>query len=444
MTDATEGKTGRLTGPDDVIGYFLKPNSENLMGVELEVSILAKTPDGGLRPINNAENKELQDILAHPGENGFAFAPVKTSEEAGTFTLEVKSDAVNYENIETILVDLERQMDALREVSLRKGYLLSAFAQVAGPTVDELLVSSVIDRPRAHVFMETFQSHGFKDYCRNFLLNNSTQISVSFRDPADLFRNALRLVVLTAPLSTAHDNSSGLLEGRKDPQQTGLRLREDLAKGGRGGSLTEVFTRASDTQSLARNYLDHALDTPLLALYDENGKNLAPTPPGSQITFRKLITQEAGLNSLTNFDLAFGMQWPHVKLAFIRKDGEITGARIEARACDMGPWQYASFPLIVAALCCNERLAVQTDALLKSFGFDLDDPPSLRLQPAIDAALDYRDEFGTGKRTDFLVAFGELVKDSYAAKPSLLARLRPFLDICENRRTPGLEARLAL
>ncbi len=451
MSDAAEGKTELVTGPDQILPYFLKPQPENRMGVELEISFLARTPDGGTRPINNAENKELQHILANPAAYGFSFAPVGTSEEAGTFTLEVKTGAVNFDSIETIITDLEHQLAAVKVVAAHKGYLVSSFAQVSQPDVDTLLSENVIDRPRARAFMDTFCANGLKDYCRNFLLNTSAQISVSFADPADLHRAALRLLALTAPLSTVHDNSSGTLEGKPDPKQTGLRLREGLAAGGRGGLLVDVFAAAHDTESLVRGYIEHALSRDILALYDADGKNLAPVSQDERRSFNDLIAENAGLNSFTNFDLVFGMIWPHLKLAFIKKpvtrEGkttlEITGGRLEVRACDTGPFQHVTFPLVVAALCCDKNLAAKTDALLKKYGLDLDDPRALRryLQPSVDAALDYRDEFGAGKVTDFLAEFGKLIKDAYADKPALAERLTPFLKICEDRKIPGREPR---
>lgn len=434
MTDAAEGKTGLVSTIDDVIAPFLAGNSECRAGIEVELIVLRPGPDGRPAPLTNTENKALQKALL----------PLRVSEEAGTFTLEIKTGAAGPEGFAALLSGLDRDIARFRAVCAEKSYTVCDTAQPSGIVPGP---EHVIDRPRARAFAAAFERHGLSAYSRNFFLNSSAQVSVSYRDADSLRRDAVRLALLSAPLATAHDNSAGILENREDPSQTGLRLREGLAAGGRGG-VPDFFFAAKTGEEFVRGYLTHVFNTPLIALYDQAGRVLSPVPPGTEVSFRTLAERGDGLNTQTNFDLALGMIWPHVKLGYIRDGGGVTGVRYEARVADMGPWQKDSFPLVAAGLAFDPDFAGKTDDLLARYGFCADGAAPENLSAlyrrSVDAALAYRDEYGTGRLSSFLRDFGPLAREAWRRDPALSRRLAPFLRVCESGAFPGLERRQAL
>lgn len=441
MTTASQGQTDLITDidKDGILDLFLQGNEERRVGTECEITILKRDKKQGrksdLTPITQQENERISAILAVPLDYGYDFAPVETSQEAGTFTLEVKTDAATHQNLEQILDDLDRQLTALRTVCHDLGFTALQTAQ-APLLKSEDLFDYIVERSdnRGRAFIETFNEHGLNSYYKNFFLNNAAQVSASLKDTDELHRAAVRLACLTAPLATALDNSPAQFEAQNTQIQTGLALREGLSAENRGG-LPSFFFTANDGEEFVRNYLDWVLDTPLLALYDEKATYLHAVPKGQEKSFRALIAEDHGLNHRTNFELALGMVWPHVKLAFIKnQDGEITGTRCEARAADMGDWQKDAYTLTVAKLTQDPEFARDIDWLLIRYGFDVDAPALCEApcRQAIDDAIHYRNRFGTGKMSDFLREFGDYTRLYYAERPALLQRLQPFFEICQS------------
>ena len=441
MSDAENGNITKITGADEFIALFLKGNKTCKAGIELELTFLKHDHAGRLVPIDEADNKILQDVLKEPSKYGYSFTPVLVSEEAATMTLEVKTGAANLDNFELILDDLSKQINTINQVCFDLEFLICPFAQAPHIKSSELLNHYIVSREsgRAEAFINTFELHGLQEYYTNFFLNNAIQTSVSFRDPKHLLDNIRRLTYLTAPLSNIHDNSCGFIEGNLDRKQTGLRLREGLARDGRGGTPEFYFSADSGEEFIAQ-YFNWVFNNKLLARCDHNGENMKAVEPGSELSFQELIDKKTGLNHQTNFELALGMVWPHIKLAFIRNDeNEITGVRYEARACDSGSWRNDSFPLIVAALAMNDDFANKIDSLLLEYGFDKDDGlASLPLyQDSIDASLNYEDRYGTGEVSEFSYRLGQLVDDFFSDKPALHDRLKCFIDVCNSHALPG-------
>jgi len=443
MSDAGAGNTTLIHSIDDVIAPFLQGNDDCKAGIELELTFL-KRDNAALRPINDQENKQLQAILLNPQDHGYNFAPVPMSEEAATMTLEIKTDAANLDNFEDILNDLDRQIAAVQKVCAALDIEICPYAQAPDVPMSELFNLVVSrDSDRAEAFINAFRDNGFESYYKNFFLNNAVQTSVSYKNPDHLRRNLLRLTFLTAPLSTVHDNSSGRIEGAPDPQQTGLRLREGLADGNRGGTPDFIFS-APDGEQLIRSYFQWIMDTPLLARCDENAAHLTAISPDLTHSFNEFATAKTKLNHQTNFELALGMVWPHLKLAYIKdNDGVITGTRFEARACDAGGWRNHSYPILVAALAMNEEYASAIDSLLADYGFDPQNPQDSRAlyDDSITAALNYEDRFGNAKMTNFLQDFSVITHMHFREQPALYERLKPFMRECHSSVLHGLQRR---
>lgn len=445
MTTTTQGNTHLITTYDcpEILGRFLAGNTENKIGVECELTIL-KPHNDAHKPINQTENQQLRDILARPSDYGYNFTPVETSQEAGTLTLEIKTGAVTLDNIESILIDMDRQINTFEKVCEDLDYVIPDVAQPTDLKAKELFDYTVKRKDnRAEAFIEAFRRHGYPEYYQNFFLNNALQVSISPLTAEDLWLDAARFACLTAPIAVTHDNSGGYFEGKQDPTQTGLRLREGLSKSGRGG-VPDFFFTAAGEEDFLRQYFDWVFDTPLIALCDEAGEHLHAIPKGQEKSFRQLIADDNGLNHWTNFELALGMVWPHIKLAFIKDDaGEITGTRYEVRTADMGQSQRNSLPLIAAASAMDPEFKRDIEWSLIRHGVapDRGHESMTAYKKSIDAALHYRDEFGNGKLTSYLTDLGGLVFHCHAHNPALTERLGPFLDICGGAPTRAFSLR---
>lgn len=445
MTTATQGNTKLVTTYDcpEILGRFLAGNKENKIGIECELTVL-KPVEGRLQPINQCENEDISRILANPSNYGYDFALVDTSQEAGTLTLEIKTGAATLDDIESILIELDRKIEAFRVVCGDKGYIIPDVAQPTDLKAQELFDYTVKRTDnRAEAFIEAFRRHGYPEYYQNFYLNNALQVSISPLTAEDLWLDAGRFACLTAPIAVTHDNSGGRFEGAQDLTQTGLRLREGLSKGGRGG-VPDFFFTAADEEDFLRKYFDWVFDTPLIALYDEAGEHLHAVPKGQEKTFRQLIRDNNGLNHWTNFELALGMVWPHVKLAFIKNDeGEIIGTRYEVRTADMGEAQRNSLPLVAAASAMDPEFKrdIEWTLIRHGVGPDRGQQSIAAYKKSVDAALHYRDEFGNGTLSRFLVDFGGLVYHAHAHNEELANRLKPFLDICGGAATRAFSLR---
>lgn len=432
MTNPVVGNTTRVSDWRVNAALFLPGTNDPKIGAEYEYSF---THQG--RPISNAQNLELRERCANPERYGYTFKSFDLALEAGAHMLEINTGAHSFHNIGKVIGESLENFTALQTVCADMRFEICTYAQLPNARISDI---ETIKRPRAEKLFEAFEKNNLPRYIENFKYTTGAQASVSYKNPGDLLRNVRRFSYLAPVLATAFDNSFGLLAGRPDPQQTGLRLRHGMAIGNRGG-IPDFFLTAQTGEELVEKYHQWTFGQKLIAQYNAAGTELTVPAKNEQRSFFEHIAKNDGLNTKTNEEFAATFVWPHIKLAYIKNNAqEIIGTRFEVRLTDNGPWQKNALPLVVAAVAMDEQCGKEVDKLLRRYGFDVDQPtPDSRqkVEAAIQSAINYGDEFGTGSRSGFTRQFGQLVEQAYKRHPdtNLSKDLQPFLDVCDSGRT---------
>jgi hypothetical protein len=196
------------------------------------------------------------------------------------------------------------------------------------------------------------------------------------------------------------DNSAGFSQGKVLRGHSGMTLRHNGLREGRGGVPPYVLTARSGEEYIAA-HINHVMNNPLYVYYDAEGK-IVRVPAGEWTSFNAL--KDKGLNTATNYFFAQTVLWPDVKIAALRNSaGEVFGHRYEARMFGVGLHQHQTALLIVGALAKDDVLAQTVDGLLAAFGFDPENPEAARelLDQAYHAARNHDGQFfdipyGTG------------------------------------------------
>jgi hypothetical protein len=441
MSDTNIGNSYHITANDlETLKLFFKRGTNApKSGAEIEVSLLDSAT---MAPITAAQNQNIRQRLAAPQDYGYDFAAIETSEEAASLTLEIKTSAYAPKDNAALGNDIDIQLRALALVCDDLNIYICPLAQPPHIT-QKLLEDQIIAREsgRAEAFIGAFKKNGYDAYIKNFFLNNAVQVSVSYKDTNALYNTVRRLAALTAPLALLFNNCSGTLEGiAQKPAPSGLVLRDGLRIGSpktsRGG-LPAFFFHAANGDDFIDRYFDWALSRPLLARYDQNGENMGIAPEDHPPSFSQLSKNNNGFAHGSNFELAFGMVWPHLKLAFIRNDSQnITGGRLEVRALDTGPWQTHLAAPLIAALAHNDAAITAIDALLLEYGFDPANPKQFErlTQDSIAAALSAQNNFGLKTMTGFCRAFVEAIAPFIAGETKAQkSAQQSFLDNAHKR-----------
>jgi hypothetical protein len=188
------------------------------------------------------------------------------------------------------------------------------------------------------------------------------------------------------------------------------------------------------------------MNNPLFVYYDQEGK-LQRLPSGTWTSFNQL--RDKGLNTVTNYFFAESILWPDVKVAALKNDkGEVYNHRFEARMLGVGMHQHQTALLIVAGLAFRPDFELATDLLLKSYGFDKNDPDQSKiyLDQAYKDAREHNGRFmnipfGTGNMRDFATQFADILERTYMAE-SFDDELEPILSICRTGCTDAKVNRL--
>ena len=345
-------------------------------------------------------------------------------------TLELATCAVRPDALPDLLDDMADKTARLTAAAAGHGLKRSYFQELPACTAAQLLTQIVdVERYRAFFAPPRADMTGIAAY---FAVCKSSQVSVSYADPAALLADIRRLYLLAPFLFLATDNGAPFVEGQPATGHTGMRYRTAL--GPRGGVPPYIFT-APDGPALIRAHIDHVWRNPLFVYYESDGR-LTRVPSGRWESFAGLSGR--GLGTASNYFLAQSVLWPDVKIAALKDaGGAVTGHRYEARMFGVGPWQPAAAALIVAALAFRGDVAAEVDALLAAQGVTGDTLPA-----AYAAARDHNGAFfavpyGERPMAAFALAFAAIMERAYVGHPCA-PDLAPFLEVCRSARPDAL------
>lgn len=430
MSDVNAGDLRTINGPDDVFSLYLGVGDQVKAGVEVELAFFDRSTQ---KPISVAQNTLLKD-MAHDALG----AGVWVHNEPTSETVEVSSIAAPLNSLRSVMDDLRKKMAVVLEVAEQIGVKRSYFQELPEQSADELL-SRIVNVERYHAFFKPYRSdmRGFAEY---FSVSKSNQVSVSYSTPDHLLDNVRRLYLLAPFLFLLTDNSAGFSQGKVLRGHSGMTLRHNGLKEGRGGVPPYVLTARSGEEYIAA-HIDHVMKNPLYVYYDAQGK-IVRVPAGEWTSFNAL--KERGLNTATNYFFAQTVLWPDVKIAALRdSEGAVFGHRYEARMFGVGLHQHQTALLIVGALAGDAFLAQKVDGLLAAFGFDFDKPEAAQelLDKAYDAARNHDGKFfdvpyGTGTIREFAKQFADIIEPALDAM-GFEEEMIPLLTISRSGCTDG-------
>jgi hypothetical protein len=416
VSEVNAADTRPIRAPEDVWALYQGAGAgASRVGAEVELAFFA--PDSPTQCFMTAHQNAA--VLA-------TLAADWAHQEPTAETLELATRAVRPDALPDLLDDMADKTARLTAAAAAHGLKRSYFQELPACTAVQLL-GQIVDVERYRAFFQPPRADmaGIAAY---FAVCKSSQVSVSYADPAALLADVRRLYLLAPFLFLATDNGAPFVEGQPATGHTGMRYRAAL--GPRGGVPPYIFT-APDGPALIRAHIDHVWRNPLFVYYEPDGR-LTRVPSGRWESFANLSAR--GLGTASNYFLAQSVLWPDVKIAALKDaGGAVTGHRYEARMFGVGPWQPAAAALIVAALAFQPDAAAQVDALLAAQGVT-----GATLPAAYAAARDHGGAFfavpyGDRPMADFARAFADSMERAYAGRLEGRA-LAPFLEVCRSGR----------
>ncbi len=348
--------------------------------------------------------------------------------------LEVGSIAETPDHLRRILDDSNSKITILTREAAKIGLKRAYFQHLPDQTASQLL-QHLIAIPRYQAFFGPPRADMI-DIAAYFSVCKSNQVSVSYTDTDHLLNNIRILYALAPFLFLLTDNNPPFNEGQPFTGHAGMHHRSALKE--RGGVPPYVYT-AQTGEAYIRDHIAHVMDNPLFVYYNEAG-DLVRLPSGTWTSFNALRAK--GLNTATNYFFAQSILWPDVKIAALKDtDDHVTGHRFEARMFGVGLHQHQTALLIVAALAYDPAFYEAVRVLLKTIGFDLSAPETLKtpLEAAYHSARHHNGQFldipyGSGQMRDFARSFGTLLSAASLLK-DFQTECAPLLEICETGNT---------
>lgn len=434
MSEVKAGDITPITSPDDVFDLYAGAGQHNAkLGIEVELAFF--NPDSDDLPVMSlCQNRVLKNAAAaaQPEEDWVHNEP--TSE-----LLEVASIAAPFDQIKTVMNDINDKQRILMEKAHGLGLKRSYFQELPDKTAQDLL-SRIVDVERYNVMYAPYREDMTK-CVEYFAVCKSNQVSVSPYSMDHMLENVRRLYILAPFLFLLTDNSTGYSEGRPFSGHIGMDLRYKGLTEGRGYIPPYVFT-AQNGEEFVASHINHVMNNPLFMHYDLDG-NLVRVPSGDwSVTFNSLRAQ--GLNIASNYYLAQSILWPDIKIAALKdNEGKVNGHRYEARMFGVGLHQHQTASIITGALAFDQSFALAVDSLLARYGFDVQDLTECEknVHKAYSAARSHNGAFfgiayGTGKMLDFARNFADLV-EGMADAHDLYEDVQPLLTICRSGCTDG-------
>ncbi len=433
MTDVRNDDLTRINSIDDVVPLY-RGNGENLkkqyIGFETEIYLYRKDENG--KPVA-ASSKECSDLLQKLKDRGqnpqlemasaveYASPPFRVTETA-QLNAEVKSAWQEY-----------------KAAIHAQGLIPSDGALLPFVTLDSAK-ENLVDRDRARGLVTGMGLFKAPEFLKVTLLCTSTQVSLSYKDPDDLYDLLTTGYALTGAIYGVFANHPAFIEG-KEHQRLNSNPRAAFYEAfGKDGSIPESLLNAKDGDDFIRRHAQHVFDTEMLFYYDEKQSLVWPEKP---VKFSEL--QDVGLNTRSNYDLAESFVYTDFKVCNIRDaEGRPTGKRIEVRGFDAGELGALSSIPFTHALLRDPESRDAVKGLLADYGLLPDqDGWAQRLKLArhntahhygkyLDISYGTRPDGSEGNLKEFCRDLGQILKAYVARNPAHEDVLAPVISICES------------
>lgn len=433
MSEVKADDLTEIKGADDVFHLYQGVGENRAKsGIEVEMAFFDPLSDN-LEAMSLSQNRVLKNAtMAAIPEQSFVH------NEPTSELLEVASIARPYDDVHSVLDDINVKIKVLSDKADGIGLKRSYFQELPDKTADDLL-SRIVDVERYKIMYAPYRDD-MRKCVQYFAVCKSNQVSVSAYDMDHMHQNIRRLYALAPFLFLLTDNSSAFSEGLAHAGHIGMVLRHAGLTEGRGGVPPYVFD-AQNGEAFVRSHIHHVMNNPLFMYYDRDGV-LNRVPSGDWgVTFNTLKAR--GLNIASNYYLAQSIMWPDVKVATLKDaEGVVTGHRYEARMFGVGMHQHQTAYIITSALAFDAGFAKAVDDLLARYGLDT----YQAVLDAYEASRNHNGSFfdvayGNGVMLDFARDFADLI-EPVVESAGLSEKAVPLLHICRSGCTDAKVNRL--
>lgn len=435
MTDVRSDDFTLVNSVNDVIALYRGnglPENRQYIGFETEIGVYKQGPDG--KPVG-ASTQETARLLQYIKDQGLQPQLEMAS------AVEYASPPFRVTEVPHLVQEIKQAWEDYHKAIVAQGLTANDASFFPFATL-ESAEQNLVDRDRARGLVKGMKQHKNPEFLKVTLLATSTQISLSYKDPADLYDLLATGYALQAPVFALFANYPAYIEGGKEARDYNPRAAFYDAFGQQGG-IPGTFLQAKDGDDFISRHAQQVFETPLLFYYDRDKNLVWPEKP---VTLTEL--KDIGLNTKSNYDLAESFIYTDLKIANIRdEDGRPTGKRIEVRGLDAGGLGVsAGVPFIHAALR-DPITREQVKALLADYGLTPgQDGWQERLREArhnaafhggkyLDVEFGLRPDGAPGNLKDFSRELGVILQLHAQRTPEVKDALQPLIDIAQSGLT---------
>jgi len=442
MTDVRNDNTALINSVDEVIPLYKGnglPLDKQTIGFETEIGIYKKGPDGN--PVG-ASTQDTSALLKYLKELGHD-AQLEMSS-----AVEYASPPFRITEIPRLVAEIKKAWEDYHAAIASKGFKANDASFFPFATLKSA-EENLVDRDRARGLVKGMKLHKAVEFLKITLLATSTQISLSYKDPADLHDLLTTGYALQAPLFALFANNPPFIEGSDKRVDFNPRAAF-YGEFGEQGGIPKTLLEAKDGDDFVRRHAEQVFKNPLLYYYDSTGTIVWPEKP---ITFEQL--KGLGLNTRSNYDLSESFLYHDIKVCNIRdEEGRAVSKRIEIRGFDAGELGAKASTPFIHALLRDPEATLQVKALLAEYGLTPDQEGwqerivAARKNAAhhggkyLDVAFGLRPDGKPGNLKDFSRELADILQLYAQRNPALKESLQPLIDVAKSGVTqPELKSR---
>lgn len=359
MTDVRNDNTTLIHSIYDVLPLYAGnglASDKQTIGMETEISLYRRNQDGTLTGATAQECADLVTILKAKGY---------TAQLEMASALEYASNAYRVSDLAIMSQEVRSDYAVFRQHVSDAG-LHAARAQLPFATLASAR-RNLVDRDRARGLVEGMHRFKPEEFLKVTLLCTSTQVSVSYSDPNDLYRTLCTGYALSPVIFALFANHPVFVEDGVDMRQQHPRATWYGAFGNVGGIPASLLA-AKDGNDFIRRHAEQVFTNDMLFYYDKNGDIVWPEKP---LPFAALAA--LGLNTRSNYDLSKSFLYHDLKVCNIRDEsGVATGKRVEFRGFDSGDVSTLSAHGFIGLLLRDEQANEELQGLLLTYGMTPD------------------------------------------------------------------------
>lgn len=365
-------------------------------------------------------------------------------DEMGGQMGEICTDAYPATELRHLMQEIRRTRSRIIEQALAMDLKPSPYAVLADynrAAFNANMIRPVAGQPdrgaRQRCMIGAWAAHLSPQACDWPVQNTAIHVNHGAKDLEHHYSCYRRNVFLMPVLLMLMENRPPFIAGEKQNAHLGLLARQAL---GERGLVPDIFFESRGAEDFISRFYTRILNRPMYAWLEGETYRSADAGRQTPPSFEDLKAR--GLNTTSNALQALSMDWPFQKLAKIRSSsGEILGERLETRDIDPGNHQPFTAALAVLLPAMSAECGAEIDALLASYGFDVENPGQSRdaFKEAVAAATHRGDRFldipyGVSSMAAFAKDYGHILQ-RHARIAGVEDYLAPLVHICETGRT---------